>query len=71
MHTSTAQTMHCLHVNSTNCIFELQIQGVRAEPAETAHFLLALYVKLLELEFVFGFFRNKRISNDSGPDQEK
>ena len=38
------------------------MQGVRAEPAETAHFSLVLYVKPLGLEFVFGFFRHKRIS---------
>ena len=37
------------------------MQGVHAEPAETAHFLLVLYVKPLELEFDFGFFRHKRI----------
>ena len=32
------------------------MQGVHAEPGETAHFPLVLNVKPLELEFVFGFF---------------
>ena len=40
------------------------MQGGRAEPAETAHFSLVLYVKPLELEFAFGFFRHKRISKE-------
>ena len=41
---------------------------MRAEPDEIAHVLLVLYVKPLELEFVFGFFRHKRMSKGSGPD---
>ena len=45
-----------------------KMQGKRAEPAETAHFSLVLYVKPLELEFIFGFICHKRISKGSGPD---
>ena len=58
-------------------VFNLQMQGVRAGLAETANFPLLffwfcivffLYVKPLELEFVFGFIRHKRISKGTGPD---
>ena len=36
------------------------------QPAEIVHLSLDLYVKPLELEFVFGFFRHKRISKAQG-----
>ena len=40
---------------TVHCIFMLQMQGVCAEPAETAHVLLVLYVKMLEIENIKWF----------------
>ena len=45
----------------------MPLQGVHAKPAEDSALSSVLSVKLLELELVFGFFRHKRVSKDSGP----
>ena len=45
LHVNTSVGIHLAHAH---CIFKLQMQGVRAVPAKTAYFSLALYVKPLE-----------------------
>ena len=64
MHTSihSARATHLPASNMLCC---------KAVVQRTAHLLPVLYVQLLELEFVFGFFRHKRVLKDSGSNYEK
>ena len=60
--TSTLMLVFPFCVLQSTCSNMLHCKACVQSLQRTVHFSPVLYVKLLELEFVFGFFRHKRVS---------